>query len=354
MSQRSPKLSGKHVISKHNTLNALRPNDMTLQELRFFSIYLSKINPLDESTRIVKFSLSDFKAIIGLKSAIKINHIKAITHRLLQKIVEMPNEHAAEGGYVAFQLFKECELSKNENEEWYVSIDAHDRALPYMFQFKGHYFKYGLWNTLRLKSRNQLRMYEILKQYEQIGYRIVSVVDLKGWLGIGGNEYTRFGNFKEKVLDVCQSALAEYTDISFTYEPYGKKGRGGKINQLKFNITKNKDYVDPLGLEKFIDLKSQMDALDAAETETGANNPKYRGRIEFLSGACEDRFSFDEMCEINLLLLSKKTRFSFSSDILEYYDYLKLKFMALKRYEKGKNNVLRPFSYFRTMIENDD
>ena len=97
-----------------------------------------------------------------------------------------------------------------------------------------------------------------------------------------------------------------------------------------------------------------MDALNTAETEMGANNPKYRERIEFLSDACENRFSFDEMCEINLLLMSKKSKFSFSSDIIEYYDYLKLKFMALKRYEKGKNNVLRPFSYFRTMIENDD
>ena len=360
MSQRNRKLSGNHVISKHNTLNALRPNDMTLQELRFFSIYLGKINPLDESTRVVKFSLSDFKAIIDLKSAIKINDIKTITRRLLQKIVEMPNEHAAEGGYVSFQLFKECELSKNENEEWYVSIDAHDRALPYMFQFKGHYFKYGLWNTLRLKSRNQLRMYEILKQYENIGYRIVSVADLKGWLGIGGNEYTRFGDFKADVLDVCQEALIQYTDIAFTYEPYGKKGRGGKINQLKFNITKNKDYVDPLGLERFIDLKAQtaqtaqtdvVDAIDADESETGVNNPVYRARIEFLSDACDNRFSFDEMREISLLLLSKNSQFF--SDAIKCHDYLKLKFMAFQRYEKRENGIKRPFNYFRTIIEND-
>ena len=47
----------------------------------------------------------------------------------------------------------------------FYEIDAHDRALPLMFDFKNKYFKYELWNALRLKSPNQVRMYEILKQW---------------------------------------------------------------------------------------------------------------------------------------------------------------------------------------------
>lgn len=37
---------------------------MTIQELRFFSIYLSKINPDKLETRIVRFSLTYFQKII--------------------------------------------------------------------------------------------------------------------------------------------------------------------------------------------------------------------------------------------------------------------------------------------------
>ena len=44
-----------------------------------------------------------------------------------------------------------------------------------MFDFKDRYFKYELWNALRLKSANQIRMYEILKQYETIGKREIKV-----------------------------------------------------------------------------------------------------------------------------------------------------------------------------------
>ena len=53
------------IVQKRNVLNELRANNLTLQELRFFTIYLSKINPYDKSTRTVKFSLSEYQKIIS-------------------------------------------------------------------------------------------------------------------------------------------------------------------------------------------------------------------------------------------------------------------------------------------------
>ena len=342
-------LNKNHLVSKHNTLNALRPKEMTLQELRFFSIYLSKINPLDESTRVVKFPLSDFEAIIELKSRINIDDFKLITRGLLQKIVEMPNEYGKEGGYITFQLFKECELTKDENGAWCISIDAHDRALPFMFQLQGHYFKYELWNTLRLKSRNQLRMYELLKQYEKIGHRIISVFDLKKLLGIDGTDYSRFGDFNRKVLISCQEALATYTDISFTYEPFGQKGPGGKILYLKFNIIKNKNFVDQIGLDKFIELKKEYKPDDNATDDD--LSPRYIERIQFLMDACENEFSLDEMREINCLIQEKMPHIFY--DELKSYEYLLRKYLEMTRYGKKNGGIKHKFNYFRTMIGSD-
>lgn len=96
-----------------------------------------------------------------------------------------------------------------------------------MFDFKDRYFKYELWNALRLKSANQIRMYEILKQYETIGKREIKVDDLRELLGIAPNEYPRWDRFKDRVIDSCQQALKQFTDICYTYER-GKTGTGGK------------------------------------------------------------------------------------------------------------------------------
>ena len=163
----------KAIVQKQNILNELRATNLTLQELRFFSIYLSKINPRDKSTRTVRFKLADFKKIMDFKE-LKITRLKVTTDNLLTKIVHIPKES---GGYSSFPLFNECEVDKDELGEWYVTIDAHNKALPYMFDFKDRYFKYELWNALRLKSANQIRMYEILKQYETIGKREINIHD---------------------------------------------------------------------------------------------------------------------------------------------------------------------------------
>jgi len=235
------------IVEKRNVLNELRANNLTLQELRFFSIYLSKINPYTTDTRKVKFKLSDFQKIMDFKT-LNIVQLKAATDSLLTKIVHIPKES---GGYTAFQLFKECEIDKDSGGEWYVSIDAHDKALPLMFDFKDRYFKYELWNALRLRSANQIRMYEILKQYENIGKRELSVSDLRELLGIAPNEYPRWNNFKTRVLDSCQQALKETTDICYTYER-GKTGTGGKWLTIVFHISKNEDYTDQLTLFELI------------------------------------------------------------------------------------------------------
>ena len=160
-----------NLIEKRNVLNEVRQNNMTLQEIRFFSIYLSKINARDSSTRVVKFPLEDFQKIMEF-GRLNIRQLENTTDSLLQKIVKVRSE---DGGYTAFQLFKRCKVFKDETEQWYIEIDAHDDALPLMFEFKKEYFTYELWNALRLKSSNQLRMYEILKQYEKVGSRKVSV-----------------------------------------------------------------------------------------------------------------------------------------------------------------------------------
>ena len=86
------------IVEKRNVLNELRSNNMTVQELRFFSIYLSKINPWDLSTRAVRFPIEDFQRIMGF-GKLNIGQLRASTDSLLTKLVHIPTET---GGYTAF------------------------------------------------------------------------------------------------------------------------------------------------------------------------------------------------------------------------------------------------------------
>jgi plasmid replication initiation protein len=325
-----------YLVTKRNVLNEIRSNSMTLQELRFFSIYLSKINPADPSTRLVRFPLADFQAIMEL-GRINIDYMKQVTNSLLTKVINVPIE---KGGYEAFQLFKGCVVTvdTDNNNEWYIEIDAHDKALPLMFEFKDRYFSYQLWNALRLKSPNQLRMYEILKQYEKIGYRILSIEELRNLLGIDKKEYKAYKDFRVRVLDACQQALAENTDIKFSYEPHGKKGRGGKILFLKFTIKKNSDYIDQLALSEFI----EQNKIDEEGTSP------YLDRIKFLAEACDNEFSESEITVIYDLMAEHLPFDIFRNDI-SCYDYLMRKYNEMKM-RNEKNKIKHRFAYVKSII----
>ena len=237
------------IIENRNILNELRSKNMTLQELRFFSIYLSKIDPRNKGSQSVCFSIEEFQHIMGF-GKLNIGQLRASADSLLCKPVHIPDEDGR--GMRTFQLFKECHLFCTSDNKWFVEIDAHDKVLPLMYEFKDRYFKYELWNALNLRSPNQIRMYEILKQYESIGQHELSVEELRELLGIEKNEYTYWQNFKVRVLDSCQQALKEFTDISYTYKR-GKTGQGGKWVTVIFTIKKNTSYKDQLSLDKFIE-----------------------------------------------------------------------------------------------------
>jgi hypothetical protein len=357
------------IVQKRNVLNELRSSNMTVQELRFFSIYLSMINSRDVSTREVRFRMEDFQRIMGF-GRLNIKQICESTDRLLTKVVHIPNEN---GGFTSFTLFRRCRVDRDENHQWFVEINASDDALPLMFDFKDKYFKYALWNALRLKSPNQVRMYEILKQYENLGKRELPVAELRDLLGIDDNEYggrTGWSDFKKYVLDSCQKALREFTDISYHYKR-GMTGAGGKWLSVIFYIRKNESYKDPLSLDQFIDMQSDSQIPeDAGASEPNAvpgepEEEKWKRiygskRLSLLASACAYEFQKPQMEQILIVL----TRTHIPADELTgsilwgKYRYLSEKYAALNaealhKSQDGQKPIQNRFKYFLSMLEEE-
>lgn len=226
--------TGSEIIEKRNLLNEVRGMNMNILEMRLFTLYLAKINARDPATRCVRFPLADFKRILGLeKKHFTTTELQAHTNRLLQNVVNVPNN---KGGYNGYVLFAACEVSQDERGAWYVELAANEKAIHLFFDFKREYFKYQLWNALRLSSVSQIRMYEILKQYEKAGRRKLDLDALKELMGIEKELYPRFDNFKSRVLEPCKNALAQHTDLAFDYEPIR---HGHKITEILFTIRHN-------------------------------------------------------------------------------------------------------------------
>jgi plasmid replication initiation protein len=332
-------LKAKNLIEKRNLLNEMKTKHMTLQEVRFFTIYLSKINPRDNNSRYVRFPLDDFRNIMEL-GRLTIPYLQDTTDRLLSKIVNVRTEN---GGYTGFQIFSRCKVDKDENGEWFIEINAHDDALPLMFDFKKEYFTYELWNALKLSSPNQIRMYELLKQYEKKGERTISLSDLKDFLGIQEDQYPRFGDFKIWVLNKAQEALKENTDIWFEYKLIKK---GAKVTAIQFLIFKNDDYTDQICLAEFIEMKKQIQEENEAAPEAAeeSREDEILRAYQEITALSKNNLSDDEIMNLNQAAfeyLLEAQRIG-ESPLLEQAEYVKKQAL----YVNAKN----PSNYYPYLI----
>jgi len=352
-----PGLKKNYAVTKLNVLNEMRAANMTLQELRLFSVYLSKINPKDINTRQVCFSINEFQAIMELGRE-NITYYKKVAERFLSKVIFVPTER---GGFKGFTLFSLFEVDADEKGTWHIKINANDEALPLLFEFKSHYFKYELWNALHLKGKNQLRLYEILKQYEKVGYRIIPLTDLRNWLGIEKNEYPQFKYFKRDVLEPCKKAISENTDITFTYEPHNHT-RGHNVTTLIFHIKKNTHHKDPLTLRKFVELNSDniidvdvplnlndVDSDDTAELLESGHITKKDNILIFLRDAVNSEFTIEQMTILYDIVIRDMPYLTGNNAQLECYRHFMAKFNYMKEKE-SKGEVKKPFGYLKSII----
>ena len=259
-------LNKRFWVMKRNAVNEMRPSNMSLQEMRLFSIYLSRINPKDRDTRLVTFTMDEFHQLMDTdQENYRFAYYEKIFANLLNHKVKVPLDY---GGFLMFTLFSTARLEYDPVEMvFHFRFEAHEEAMPFLFDIQERYFKYELWNALVLKSANQIRMYELLKQHQNIGYRVFLIDELKEMLGIASNDYVQYRDFNRDVIDTCLSAINDNTDIYCTCEPYKRAGRGGKVISIKFTIKKNDDFKDTLGIRKYVNPSVPMSADDIVDVE---------------------------------------------------------------------------------------
>lgn len=227
-------LTDKATMSNElNSMYIRKP--MTLQQLRFFTMYLAKINPDKPKEKVVRFSVKDFANIMNVEvneGDVKNNVVNLLEHTVWVKSEKYKN------GITACHLFRKCEMwNDEETGETMLEFQCSEEIEPYLFKLKKNFTTYEVWNTLRLRSVIHSRMYQLLKQFQKIGERTILITDLKEQLGIEKDAYREYKVFSRDVLKKCQEALKDKTDICFDFKSVGRPAKS-----IKFTIYKNENY----------------------------------------------------------------------------------------------------------------
>lgn len=220
------------MLYKSNALiNSLY--DLSLQEQRIVLILISMVNPREDKEFInFEMPVEMFKNIIGLDSkGGYYQELEEVVKKLMKRSFKIDRPDG--DGWLRINWLSSCEYKKGEG---CIELEISAKLHPYLLNLKSHYTSYRLKNILPLRSGYSIRIYELLKQFETIGERYLTVEEMRKLMEISDKEYPLYANFKKKIILHAQKELLEKTDICFEFK---EKKRARRVIGLFFFIKRN-------------------------------------------------------------------------------------------------------------------
>ena len=221
-----------YKIVKANDLIQKSRFNLHVQEQKIILYLMSKIKPEDMELKEHTFQIRDFCKVCGLDadSGTNYKYIRQTLKYLRDKSIWITLENGRER---TLSWFDYVEMDQFNGA---VTIKISDMMKPYLLQLQEHYTQYELLYTLAMKSQYSLRLYELLKSYEFQHKKIFDIENLKRLLS--AENYTRFPDFKRKVLDIAMREINELSDLIVTYDIIKESRRFAQI-EFMMNVKKN-------------------------------------------------------------------------------------------------------------------
>ena len=140
-------------------------------------------------------------------------------------------------------------LSRWVSEIRYIDAEATVKLIfapaivPLITKLEEQFTKYELQQVSNLSSAYAVRLYELLIAWRSTGQTpVIELEEFRKKIGVLDDEYTRMGNFKDRVLHLAIAQVNEFTDITVKYEQH-KKGRS--IYGFSFSFKQKKNINKP-------------------------------------------------------------------------------------------------------------
>jgi plasmid replication initiation protein len=234
-----------YKVVKSNELIQKTRFNLSVQEQKIILYLISKIKPDDLELKEHNFEIADFCHVCGLDddSGGNYKYIKDTVKALSDKSVWLEM-----GGSEI--LLRWLYTAKVNPRSGLIAVRISDEVKPYLLQLKEKFTQYELLYTLAMKSQYSIRLYEILKSYEYRHGQTFSLDELKKKLS--AENYSRYPDFKRKVLDISMREINELSDLTVTYS-IQKEGR--KFSKINFSVKLKKNIDERLKTWQQIELK---------------------------------------------------------------------------------------------------
>jgi len=218
----------------NNVVEAIYKQRWTPEEHKLFLEVISRINKDDKDFKEIRIDIREFLVMTGDTYNTKNYHIvKDVAERLTQKAIGLE----AKNGFVFWSVFSEIKHKKGEG---HISIIINPRIKPFLLMLKENFTSIPKGEVYKLASSYAIKLYEMLKRFEDTGKRVDKIRDLRMKLGVEDKEYKKFSDFERWVLKKAVDDINQKTDLEVSYE---KVKEGRRISHIVFYIKQKEGYT---------------------------------------------------------------------------------------------------------------
>lgn len=274
-------LNGEHYVSQHNKLIEHRGN-MTIMEQKLLRTIVSEIRMDDIELNDYMINVSDFKELTKTAHKDIYNQLDEATTKLMRRIIEIRDvDKKGKRSFKKLTIMTKAEYKEGEGQ---IFIRLNDEIKPYLLELKNQFTQYQLKYVMQMKSVHALRVYELLKQYENTATRKreFEIGELKIILGVE-DKYSAFKDFEKYVLAVAKKEINTLTDIEIDYKKI-YQGRGKKVVGIEFSIdTKITDE------KKYVTWLNESYDITSIKSKVGLNKERFNSKqiMELYEVACD-------------------------------------------------------------------
>jgi len=237
----------KTVVQSNTLINA--SYRLTTNEKRLIYMMIRGINPNDKDFKPYSISIDELSKILESNSKNLYKVIKSTADSLTDRKLKLETKE----GWLIVNFVSSAEYKKDDG---LVELSFDPKLKPYLLEVKERFTKFNIENVIPLRSAHSMRIYELLKQYHTIGQRTLQVDEVKRTLGIE-EKYSKYTDFRKRVIERARIDLKQKTDLSFEYEEI-KTGRS--VTAIRFFISENAKARHKL--DKIVTSKSVFGTLE--------------------------------------------------------------------------------------------
>ena len=222
--------ASKQMVVKSNDFIQQKRYDLTIAQQKILCYIISKIKPDETDFKKEIISINEFCTLCGQNTP-DYTFVREVLDSLYKNNFWYDDTEAKSMKNYTW-IDGDMEINYGEGT---VSIKLSEALKPYLLNLKGKFTQYQLINVLSLRSKYSIRLYELLKSYQNLDNSLIIKVEKLRSLLMCDDTYKEFKYFNRYVLSNSIEDINKHTDI--TVFQYPQKS-GKKTTAIMFVIVK--------------------------------------------------------------------------------------------------------------------